>query len=55
MPTYGGSLKVEELIEWIETISNHFENQVKKDTVMIAKVKLKGSALPWWNYIQERG
>ena len=51
LPTYGGSLNSEEVIE---AITNRFElNEVpKNDRVRIAKGKLRGSALLWWNYIQ---
>ena len=54
LPTYGGSLKEEEVIEWIEAISDYFEmTQVqRKDRVRIAKETLKGVTLSWWNYIQ---
>ena len=54
IPTYGGSLNSEEVIEWIEAITNRFElNKVpKNDRLRIAKGKLRGSALSWWNYIQ---
>ena len=45
--TYGGSLNSEEVIEWIEAITNHFElNEVpSNDMVRIAKGKLRGFSL----------
>lgn len=54
LPTYGGCLNSKEVNEWIEAITNHFElNEVPKiDKVRIAKGKLRGSALSWWNYVQ---
>ena len=51
LPTYGGSLNSEEVIEWIEAITNHFQlNEVpKNDRVRIARRKLRGSTLSWWS------
>ena len=54
LPTYRGSINSEEVIEWIEAITSHFElNEApKNDRVRIAKGKLRGSSLSCWNYIQ---
>ena len=49
LPTYGGKMDDEELIDWFGAIENFFECEgiEDKDKVKIAKSRLKGHALFW--------
>lgn len=51
---YGSSLNDEELLDWISTLDNHFECEEfpEEQRVRIAKTKLQGHALVWWDYFQ---
>ncbi|XP_059077090.1 uncharacterized protein LOC131876228 [Cryptomeria japonica] len=55
LPTYGGSLNGEEVLDWIEALNNHFEYKEvpEEKRVSLAKSRLKGSALLWWTVVQE--
>ena len=55
IPTYGGNLNGEELLEWIDALGNHFDYKevAEEKRVNVAKSRLKGSALVWWNMMQE--
>lgn len=53
-----GSLRLEELIDWINEIDEYFEYDKIEDLdrVRFAKTKLKGHANIWWRELQlERG
>ena len=55
---FSGSLRPEELIDWINEIDEYFECEEIKDPdrVRFAKTKLKGHANIWWREVQlERG
>lgn len=55
LPIYNGSLNGEELLDWIEALNNHFEYKevAEEKRVNLAKSRLKGSTLVWWNMMQE--
>lgn len=55
LSVYNGSLNGEELLDWIEALNNHFKYKeiVEEKRVNMAKTKLKGLALVWWNMMQE--
>ncbi|XP_057818140.2 uncharacterized protein LOC131031119 [Cryptomeria japonica] len=55
LPTYGGSLNGEEVLDWIEALNNHFEYKevLEEKKVSLARARLKGSALMWWTVLQE--
>ena len=54
LPIFLGKMDVDAVVDWIEALNNHFEceNIAEKDKVKIAKSKLKGPALTWWNFTQ---
>lgn len=54
LPIYSGSMEAKEVIDWIEALTNHFEyKEIPQDNrVKLAKARLKGFALTWWNYVQ---
>lgn len=47
-------MDVDAIVDWIEALNNHFEceNIAEKNKVKIAKSKLKGPTLTWWNFTQ---
>lgn len=49
---YGGKMDNEEILDWIDALHNYFDfKEVQEDQkVRLAKTKLKGPALTWWNY-----
>lgn len=53
VPKYGANLK-DELLDWIAKLDDYFESKdvPKEKKVKIAKTKLKGHALLWWDYEQ---
>lgn len=55
LPIYNGSLNGQELFDWIEALNNHFEYKevIEEKRVNLAKSRLKGSTLVWWNMMQE--
>ena len=54
LPIFLGKMDVDAIVDWIEALNNHFEceNIAEKDKVKIAKSKLKGPTLTWWNFTQ---
>ena len=52
IPMYDGSLKEEEILEWIASMDDYFECEEvpNEQRVRLAKTKLKGHALLWWNH-----
>ena len=54
VPTYDGSLNVEELIDWINTLDKYFDceevDEAKK--VKFAVTKLRGHTSIWWDGVQ---
>lgn len=54
LPMYGGKMDNEEVLDSIDALDNYFDfKEVLEDQkVKLAKTKLKGSALTWWNYTQ---
>lgn len=55
-PMYGGKMDNEEVLDWIDSLDNYFDfKEVLEDQkVKLAKTKLKGSTLTWWNYTQPK-
>lgn len=55
LPTYGGNLNGEELLDWIEALNNHidYKEVAKEKRVNVARSILRGSILVWWNMMQE--
>lgn len=53
LPIYSSSLNGEEVLEWIEALSNHFEYKEvpEEKRVSLAKYRLKGSTLLWWTML----
>ena len=53
LPMYGGKMDDEELIDWFGAMENCFECEgiEEKEKVKIAKSRLKGHALLWWDCI----
>lgn len=51
---YGGKLDSEELLDCIEALDNYFEHQdvLEEKRVKLAKTKLKGHYLLWWDNVQ---
>ena len=47
-------MNVDEVIEWMDALNCHFEyhDTPKKDRVRLAKGKLRGFSLSWWNCVQ---
>ncbi|XP_059067542.1 uncharacterized protein LOC131858346 [Cryptomeria japonica] len=54
IPLFHGKLEPEECMDWIEALENYFECEVvlPSQRVKLAKSKLKGPALSWWNFLQ---
>lgn len=54
IPTFYGKLNPDECIDWLEALDNHFEcdHIPPSQKVKMAKAKLKGPALSWWNFVQ---
>jgi len=54
LPMYEGKMNSEEVLDWINALDNYFEykEMPKEQKVKLAKTKLKGLALTWWNYVQ---
>lgn len=54
IPTFHGRLNPDECIDWLEAMDSHFEcdHIPPSQKVKIAKTKLKGAALSWWNFVQ---
>lgn len=54
IPLFHGKLELEECTDWIEALENYFECEVvlPSQRVKLAKSKLKGPALSWWNFLQ---
>lgn len=54
LPMYGGKLDGEELIGWIGALENYFECEEVEENqkVKVAKSRLKGHALLWWDCVQ---
>ena len=54
IPMFYGKLNPDECLDWIEALDNHFECDCipPSQRVKIAKAKLKGPALTWWNFVQ---
>ena len=52
--TFVGSLRPEELIDWINEMDEYFEYEEVEDPdrVRFAKTKLKGHANIWWREVQ---
>lgn len=55
LPTYGGNLNGEELLDWIEALNNHFHYKelAEEKRVNVTKSRMRGSTLVWWNMMQE--
>ena len=54
LPMFSGKLNLEECMDSIVELDIHFEcnNVPKIQRVKVAKSKMKGSALSWWNFLQ---
>ena len=54
LPNFHGKLNLDECMDWLEALDNHFEcDQVPaSQRFKLAKTKLKGPALSWWNFLQ---
>lgn len=54
IPKYASGLKLEELIDWINSLEKYFEwsNIAEEKKVKLACMKLKGHALIWWDHLQ---
>jgi hypothetical protein len=52
---YAGSLKPEELIDWLNTMEFFFEwkPMTEEKKVKFACTKLKGHAMIWWDHVQK--
>ena len=55
LPMFTGKMDVELVLEWIEPLENHFECEKVSESqeVKLAKSRMKGAALTWWNFVQE--
>ena len=54
LPMFSGKLNLEECMGWIEALDNHSkcDNVLESQRVKVAKSKMKGSSLSWWNFLQ---
>ena len=54
VPLFSGQMDPDSVVDWIDSIENHFEcdgiSEAQK--VMVAKSRLRGSALTWWKFVQ---
>ena len=50
---FDGRLEPKACMEWLEALENHFEADEipANQRVKVAKAKLKGPALSWWNFL----
>ena len=55
-PTYGGSLIIEHLIDWMSELDKYFEyDEVEDDKkFMLVVAKLRGHASLWWDSVQAK-
>lgn len=51
---FSGKMDVDGVMDWIESLNNFFECEDIADNqkVNIAKSKMQGEALTWWNFVQ---
>lgn len=49
IPRFSGKMNVEEVMDWIEALNNHFEckETLENKKVIFAKSKMKGEVLTW--------
>ncbi|XP_059068693.1 uncharacterized protein LOC131859152 [Cryptomeria japonica] len=54
LPIFSGKMDLDLVMDWIEALTSFFECEEipEHQRVKIAKSKLKGAALTWWNFIQ---
>ena len=54
LPIYSGKMDPKEVMDWIDALTSFFDYEEipEHQKVKIAKSKLKGSALNWWNFTQ---
>lgn len=54
LPIFSEKMDVNGLMGWIESLNNFFECKDIDDNqkMKIAKSKMQGAALPWWNFVQ---
>ena len=54
MPNFHGKLNPDECMDWLEALDNHFEcdRVPTSQRFKLAKEKLKGLSLSWWNFLQ---
>ena len=55
LPMFTGKMDVELVLEQIEALENQFECEKVSESqqVKLAKSRMKGAALTWWNFVQE--
>lgn len=55
LPTFIGKMEPDVVMDWIDSLFGFFEFEdiPGHQKVKIAKSKLKGAALTWWNFVQE--
>ena len=55
LPMFIEKMDAELVLEWIEALENHFECEKVPESqqVKLAKSRMKGAALTWWNFVQE--
>lgn len=54
VPMFMGKMNVEECMDWVEALENYFEcdDTPESSKVKVAKSKMKGPTLSWWNFLQ---
>ena len=54
LPMFSGKLDPEECMDWLEALDNFFEcdNTPESQRVKVAKSKMKGYGLSWWNFLR---
>lgn len=53
LPTFSRNMNPKECMDWIEAMINYFECEEvpKNQRVKVAKSKMKGPTLSWWNFL----
>ena len=51
---FDGKLEHKACMEWLKALENHFDAEEipANQRVKVAKAKLKGPTLSWWNFLQ---
>ena len=54
-PTYDGKMDPDATVDWVNALTSFFDCETipENQKVKIAKSRLRGSTLVWWNFIQD--